>query len=79
MAKITFVYICICIQHTKINFNISNNKAYYFVNVFIYQLFYVLFFHDNPFLYWKLGRSKFIALIDIENYDLSYNTQNLTL
>jgi len=27
------------------------NRPYYFVNVFIYQLFYALFFHENPFLY----------------------------
>ncbi len=53
MEKTTLIIIIFLHPTYQIKFYYFNfiNKAYYFVNVFIYQLFYALLFHDNPFLY----------------------------
>jgi hypothetical protein len=61
---------------TKFQYFNFINKAYYFINFFIYQLLYALFFHEKTFLYWKLVISKFIAFIKIEIYVWSYNIQS---
>jgi hypothetical protein len=53
MEKITFIIYLFMHPTYKIKFKYFNfiHKAYYFVNVFIYQLLCALFFHEKTFLY----------------------------